>query len=51
VDEVFEHYAEQSEFYRHANIIQRLQMEDSFYHLTMELLGKIIGPFEIMPKP
>jgi hypothetical protein len=46
IDAVFEHYAEQSEYYKRANIAQRFQMEDSFYRLTMELLEKIIGPFE-----
>ena len=45
---VFEHYAEQSEYYRRANVVQRIVMEDRFYWLTMELLSKIIGPFEGM---
>jgi hypothetical protein len=45
---VFEHYAKESEYYRRANLVQRFAMEDAFYHLTMELLGKIIGPFEVM---
>jgi hypothetical protein len=43
IDEVFEHYAAQSEYYKRANIAQRFEMEDAFYRLTMELLGKIIG--------
>jgi hypothetical protein len=46
IEEVFEHYAAQSEYYQRANIAQRFEMEDAFYRLTMELLGKIIGPFE-----
>jgi hypothetical protein len=46
VEAVFEHYAAQSEYYPRANIAQRFEMEDAFYRLTMELLGKIIGPFE-----
>ena len=46
VEAVFEHYAAQSEYYELANIAQRFEMEDAFYRLTMELLGKIIGPFE-----
>jgi hypothetical protein len=48
IEAVFEHYAPQSEYYKRANIVQRFAMEDSFYRLTMELLGKIIGPFEVM---
>ncbi len=48
IDEVFEHYAAQSKYYQRANIAQRFEMEDSFYRLTMELLAKIIGPFEVM---
>jgi hypothetical protein len=48
IDEVFEHYAAQSEYCQRANIAQRLKMEDAFYRLTMELLAKIIGPFEIV---
>ena len=48
IDAVFEHYAQQSEYYRQANIQQRFLMQDRFYHLSMELLNKIIGPFEIM---
>ncbi len=47
IEAVFEHYAAQSEYYRRANIAQRFQMEDAFYRLTMELLGKIIGPFDV----
>jgi hypothetical protein len=39
---------EQSEYYKRANIAQRFAMEDGFYRLSMELLAKIIGPFEIM---
>ena len=46
IEAVFEHYAAQSEYYQRANIAQRFAMEDAFYRLTMELLGKIIGPFE-----
>jgi hypothetical protein len=46
IDAVFEHYAKQSEYYKRANIVQRFAMEDAFYRLTMELLGKIIGPFK-----
>ena len=41
---VFEHYAERSEYYKRANVAQRMIMEDRFYWLTMKLLGKIIGP-------
>jgi hypothetical protein len=48
IEAVFEHYAAQSEYYQRANIAERLKMEDAFYRLTMELLAKIIGPFEIM---
>jgi len=48
IEDVFEHYAQQSEFYKRANIQQRFLMEDRFYQLSMELLSKIIGPFEIM---
>lgn len=47
IDEVFEHYAKQSELYRRANIAQRLVMEDRFYHFTMQLLQKIVGPFDV----
>jgi hypothetical protein len=38
IDEVFEHYATHSEYYKRANVAQRLVMEDSFYQLSMELL-------------
>jgi hypothetical protein len=48
VEAVFEHYAMQSEYYKRANVVQRFAMEEAFYQLTMELLGKIIGPFEVM---
>lgn len=48
IEAVFEHYAEQSEYYSAANVAQRFVMKDRFYWLTMELLGKIIGPFEGM---
>ena len=48
IEAVFEYYAEQSEYYKRANVTQRLIMEDRFYWLTMELLSKIIGPFEDM---
>ncbi len=50
IGQVFEHYAAQSEFYRRANVAQRFVMEDSFYRLSMELLAKIIGPFEVIVK-
>lgn len=46
IEAVFEHYAAQLEYYKRANIAQRFAMEDAFYRLTMELLGKIIGPFD-----
>jgi hypothetical protein len=46
IDTVFEHYAKQSVIYRRANIAQRFEMEDCFYRLSMELLTKIIGPFD-----
>lgn len=45
IEDVFEHYAKQSEYYQRANVAQRLAMGDRFYHLTMELLSRIIGPF------
>jgi hypothetical protein len=45
IEVVFEHDAAQSECYKRANIAQRFAMEDAFYRLTMELLGRIIGPF------
>jgi len=48
IEAVFEHHAAQSEYYQRANITQRFEMEDTFYRLTMELLAKIIGPFEIV---
>ena len=48
IEAVFEHYAAQSEYYQRANIAQRLVMEERFYELSMELLSKIIGPFEVM---
>ena len=48
IDSIFEHYAAQSEYYKRANLVQRFAMEDAFYELTMELLGKIIGPFAIL---
>jgi hypothetical protein len=48
IESVFEHYAKQSEYYQRANLVQRFVMEDNFYHLSMELLAKIIGPFEPM---
>jgi hypothetical protein len=46
IEDVFD--AQQSEYYKRANIQQRFLMEDRFYQLSMELLSKIIGPFEIM---
>jgi hypothetical protein len=48
IEAVFEHYAAQSEYYQRANIAERLVMEERFYELSMELLSKIIGPFEVM---
>ena len=48
IDEVFGHYAAQSEYYKRANIARRLVMEERFYQLSMELLAKIIGPFDVM---
>jgi hypothetical protein len=48
IEAVFEHYAAQSEYYKRANIAQRLVMEERFYELSMELLSKIIGPFDVM---
>jgi hypothetical protein len=48
IDAVFEHYAQQSEYYKRANIQRRFLMEDRFYNLSMELLSRIIGPFEII---
>jgi hypothetical protein len=48
VEAVFQFYAQQSEYYKRANIAQRLVMADSFYHLTLELLSRIIGPFEVI---
>ena len=48
VDDVFDHYAQQSTPYKQANIAQRLNMKDRFYHLSMDLLQKIIGPFDVM---
>jgi hypothetical protein len=46
IEAVFEHYAEQSEYYKRANIAQRFAIEDAFYRLSMELLAKIIGSFD-----
>ncbi len=37
IEQVFEHYAAQSEYHKRANVAQRLVMEDSFYQLRMEL--------------
>jgi len=48
IEAVFEHYAGQSEYYKRANLVQRFAMEDAFYQLSMKLLARIIGPFEIM---
>jgi len=48
IEQVFEHYAVQSEYYKRSNLAQRLVMEDSFYAWSMELLARIIGPFEVM---
>jgi hypothetical protein len=48
IEAVFEHYAKQSEYYKRANLVQRFAMEDAFYGLSMELLARIIGPFEVM---
>jgi hypothetical protein len=47
IEAVFKHYSAQSELYKRANVAERLAMRDSFYQLSMELLSKIIGPFEI----
>ena len=47
IEDVFEHYAAQSEYYKRANLVQRFAMEDAFYHLSMELLARIIGPFNV----
>jgi hypothetical protein len=47
IESVFEHYAKQSEYYKRANLVQRFAMQDAFYRLSMELLAKIIGPFEL----
>jgi hypothetical protein len=49
IEAVFKHYSAQSELYKRANVAERLAMQDSFYQLSMELLSKIIGPFEITP--
>jgi hypothetical protein len=38
IDEVFEHYAAQSEYYKRANIVQRLKMEDAFYVAQLQKL-------------
>ena len=46
IESVFEHYAVRSEYYKRANLAQRFVMEDAFYWLSMELLRKIIGPFD-----
>ena len=48
IEDVFEHYARQSEYCKRANLVQRFAMEDAFYQLSMELLKRIIGPFEVM---
>jgi hypothetical protein len=47
IEAVFKHYSAQSELYKRANIAERLAMQDSFYQLSMKLLSKIIGPFDI----
>ena len=47
IESVFLHYAERSEYYKRANLVERFAMEDAFYRFSMELLAKIIGPFEI----
>jgi hypothetical protein len=47
IESVFEHCAEQSEYYKRANLVQRFAIEDAFYQLSMALLAKIIGPFEL----
>jgi hypothetical protein len=47
IESVFLHYAERSEYYKQANLVERFAMEDAFYRLSMEPLAKIIGPFEI----
>ncbi len=48
IESVFVHYAAQSEYYKRANIVQRFAVEDAFHRLSMELLARIIGPFEPM---
>jgi hypothetical protein len=40
IEAVFEHYAEQSEYYKQANIAQRLLMEDRFYQLSSKLCDR-----------
>ena len=45
LEAVFKRYAEKSEYYKRANLVQRFAMQDLFYRLSMELLEKIIGPF------
>jgi len=36
------------EYYERANLLPRFAMEDAIYRLSMELLAKIIGPFDVM---
>jgi hypothetical protein len=38
IDAVFEHYAEQSEYYKRANIAQRLLMKDRFLSVEFEVM-------------
>ena len=47
IESVFLHYVERSEYYKRANLVERFAIEDAFYNLRMELLAKVIGPFEI----
>lgn len=44
---VFEHYAQQSECYRRANVGQRIIMEDRFYWLTMKLSARSSGRLKV----
>ena len=47
IESVFKDYAAQWEYYKRANMVQRLPMEDAFYRLSMKLLTEIIGPFDL----
>jgi len=46
IESVFKDAA-QREYYKRANMVQRLPMEDAFYRLSMKLLTEIIGPFDL----